>query len=84
MDLGPNTALYPCPTCGVDAARAMVVSAVVAFYRPMFTCRVCGLVMATLQAAANHMSEHQPDLGEFVRDWIDNHEPQYEVRRKEP
>jgi predicted membrane-bound mannosyltransferase len=84
MDLGPKTDVYPCPTCGVDAARAMVVSVVVAFYRPRFTCRVCGMGWSTLQLAANHMAEHEPDLGAFVDNWINTHEPRYEVRRKDP
>jgi len=84
MDLGPQTSVYPCPTCGVDAARSIVVAAVVAFYRPAFTCPRCRQLCFSLQDAAEHMSTHEPDLGAFVRDWIDSHEPRYEIRRTDP
>jgi hypothetical protein len=30
------------------------------------------------------MAEHEPDLGAFVDNWINTHEPRYEVRRKDP
>lgn len=84
MDLGPQTDVYPCPTCGVDAARAMVVAAVVAFYQPTYACPRCGLTCVSMQAAANHLAQHDPDLAGFVRTWLDSHDPQYEIRRKLP
>lgn len=84
MDLGPQTDVYPCPTCGVDAARAMVVAAVVAFYKPAYVCPKCRLSLFDMQSAANHLASHEPDLGRFVDNWIVEHHPGYDVWRKGP
>jgi hypothetical protein len=83
MDLGPSQPVRECPTCGVDAARAMVVAACVAWYRPWFECPRCHVSYSTLQAAADHLAEHEPDLVGYVRDWIMANGADYELVRIE-
>lgn len=72
-DLGDQNTIRFCPTCGVDAARAMVVSAVIAWYQPTYTCPQCLQTHYTLQLAANHLARHEPDLVRYVRRWIGEH-----------
>ena len=80
MDLGPTQPIRECPTCGVDAARAMVVAAVVAFYQPSYVCPRCGIESNTLQLAADHMSVHVESISEFVNTWITNMAESHRLR----
>lgn len=70
MELGPGAPIRECPTCGVDAARAMVVAAVVAFYHPDYECPRCSVTLLSMQRAADHMATHESNVVEFVRDWV--------------
>lgn len=84
MELGPTEPIRECPTCGVDAARAMVVSAMVAFYQPLWECKECNWADSNNQAAANHMATHEPDLTRFVDFWIQSHAPTWRLGRRDP
>jgi len=69
MDMGPKQSTRECPTCGVDAARAMVVAAVVAFYHPDYECPRCSVTLLSLQSAADHMATHESNVVQFVHEW---------------
>lgn len=52
-----------CPTCGVDVARAAMVTAVAMFYRMTYQCPRCLFEAVSMQGAIDHMAEqHEPDL----------------------
>jgi len=84
MDLGPAQPVRECPTCGVDAARAMIVSACVAYYAPDWHCPRCPFYCKGLQRAADHLAEHEPDILEYVREWASENGASYRLVREEP
>ena len=83
MDLSPESGTHECPTCGVDAARAFVVSATVAFYHPTWTCPRCVFETRTFQQAANHAAKHEPDVLAYVQSWIESNPGGWDIRRRE-